>query len=64
MSKEKDNEGYEYCDNCIHGYFNGSSYVCGHGLSKYYGMGILSRIKQKCEFYELMKEKRLFYGQN
>lgn len=53
----------ECCDNCKHSRFNGSDYVCVNGLSRYYGMGYLSRRKRKCELYEYLSiSKRGLYG--
>ena len=51
------------CDTCLHSYFNGVDYLCGCGLSRYYGMGMLSRRKTCCELHKVIeREKRINYG--
>lgn len=63
MNDNKDHRGLGSCDDCIHSYFNGTDYICGHGPSKYYGMGILSKNKECCEHYEYVdKGRKKWYG--
>lgn len=58
-------EIYISCENCIHGYFNGTRYICSDARSEYYGMGLTSVNMKECKQYEEKKKegKRLFYGQ-